>query len=164
MPPLDVSVLCRVCDAKIRFGEASCPGCARALDAEELDALEARWHAADPEAARAAAGIHYGRAVIAAIAALALIEAGVWWALADLATAALLALAVAVLFALLLVASYRWPLPSTALAALVYLALWIRQLASSPFAGLSLLRGLLFFGLLAGCAAELRASRPRARR
>jgi hypothetical protein len=165
MTALDVSVLCRGCDAKIRFGERQCPGCARSLDADELDALEARWHAADPAAARDAAGVHYGRAAIVVVAVLALIEAGVWWALADDASAALRALAVAVLFAILLVASYRWPLSSTGLATFSYLVLWVRQLASNPFAGLSALRALIFFGLLAGFIAELhaRGARPRRR-
>jgi hypothetical protein len=127
---------------------------------DELAALQRRWEAADPEAARNADQVHHGRLILGGVAGLSTIWGLAMWGITDLDTA-FLQLIVAAPFAVLFALSFRWPLFSIMGAAITYLCAWVLQTLLHPLMGVSftLGKGLTLAGLIAGCVAEVRSRR-----
>jgi hypothetical protein len=159
---LEVSIPCGACAANIRLGDDHCPGCGRPATPDERAALQRRWEAADPEARRSSFEVRRSQVIIGIVAGVWALWGVVIWGLFDFETAQF-NLVLAVLMALLFATSFRWPLPSAAGAAAVYLIAWGIQFAADPVRGLGGIIGksLTLAALLVGCAAELHLRRAR---
>jgi hypothetical protein len=159
---LRVSILCSVCAAAVYMGEELCAKCGRRLTKDELRALQTRWEAADPEAARNIDRVHYSRIIITVVAGITAVYGLFLWSIVDFDAASVL-IALSIGFLLLVGASFRWPFVSIAVATTTYLLVWLVQLFLNPLVGTVGLIGktLVLIGLISGCGAELRTRRAR---
>ncbi len=159
---ISVSIGCAGCGGKVRLGETGCSTCGRPATPDELAALQRRWEAADPEAARRASRVQLGRVLIPVVGGLSAVWGLVVWGVIDFKAAAFQFI-VAAAFALLFATSFRWRLRSTIGAAVFYLLAWTIQFLLAPGMGAGgvLGKGLTLAGLIAGCIAEIQTRRAR---
>lgn len=150
---VEVSIVCRSCQAQIHIGEDACAGCQRPVTGEEKDALQRRWEASAPEVAKASDESYWGRVAIGVAAGLATFQAVLSFVMGALL---LWNSAIAAVLWVLLVFSFSDPRRATAAALVVYLLWWFAPLVFAPFAVLEwvLLRIAMLMALIGGFAAE----------
>jgi hypothetical protein len=157
MSNLIVSISCSSCSGAIRLGEERCSGCGRSATSAELKALQRRWEAADPQAARNADRIHISRVILGAVAGLCTAWGLALWGVVDIEAAAL-QIVLGGVFTVLFVTSFRWALFATTCAAVIYLCAWSGEALVNPSMGAHFAheKALTLGGLIAGCIAEVR--------
>jgi hypothetical protein len=159
---LSVSIPCGICAGTIRLGEDRCATCGRYATFSETAALQRRWEAADPEAARRADRLQISRATIGILAGLWIVMGLLLWVVVDLSAAAF-QLFFGAVFTVLFAASFRQPLFSVVSALVFYALGWLVLFIVDPEMGVSYVVGktLTLLGLGMGCAAEFRQRRAR---
>jgi hypothetical protein len=158
-----VSIVCRSCRGQVRIGDKTCPGCGRYITDDEQAALQRRWEASDPEAARRAEESSWARWAILLVAGSYLLGAVV----SGFLTNSVLAAAPGVLLCGIMVGlfflSAKAPLPALLAAFGLFLA---EQLVSFLVLPWSLLLGMMMkvvivTALATGIGAELKSRRQR---
>jgi hypothetical protein len=152
-----VSIQCSACGAKIGLDDARCPSCAREVTRDERAALQRRWEASDPEAARRGDAVAYGRAALLVVGGLAFIEGIIYGIVGESLPAFAFCLAITACMIGLFFWGRTRPLAAMLMGSAVYLGL---QVLAATVSAITLAQGILFKILMAlalsgGIGAEL---------
>lgn len=153
---LVVSIVCSTCRGAIRLGDVRCTGCGREVTDEEAQALRRRLEASDPEAARAADQVVYGRFALLMVAGFQLLSILIYGFIGESVAAVVLGLGLMGLFIGLFLWSGRRPMAALIIGITVYVMLQLGAFLVSPWTLAEgwLVKCLVLSALAAGIAAQ----------